>query len=978
MDRRPHLDTHQPTNGSLADTIVKSWIFLTLSRNASEKDISTNPASAKADWDNHQNETISKKTKGHVPFCLKRITNVSNKWATTQQTPLFPRLIPLFHSSTRLCLDHICDSTGDLYPVTSPSYPQAFLVGQQTWHQRLGHPGSEVLRSLVSNNLISCNKTQSSVLCHACQLGKHVRLPFSLSETIVKAPFDIIHSDLWTSPLTSVSGIKYYVLFLDHFSHYLWVYPLRHKSDVLSKFIHFRAYVKNHFNCDIKSLQCDHGGEFDNTALHQLFVTNGISIRFSCPKTSQQNGKSERMIRTINNMIRTLLFQAHLPPTFWVEALHMAAYLLNILPSTAINNEIPHTRLFKTTPNYADLRVFGCLCYPHLHTNHKLEPRATPAIFLGYPTNHRGYRCLDLNTNKIILSRHVTFDETVFPYGSMTPHDSPSYTFLDTSPNIIHQHIISKLTSASPLPTTTITSTAAPPSPPRSPLQPAHQTHESSPLPHSPNVQPTSNASTETTIPTHNHNNPTSTHPMVTRFRVGTNRPTQRFNLHVSTISPIPKSYPIAFRDPNWYRAMLDEYTALIKNNTWILVPRPPDANIVRSMWLFRHKYNADGTLSRYKARLVANGSTQLAGIDVDETFSPVVKPATIRTVLSLAISRHWPVHQLDVKNAFLHGSLSETVYMHQPPSFWDPQHLDHVFLFQRSLYGLKQAPRAWFQRFAAYAARVGFHHSRCDSSLFIYRQGEDTAYLLLYVDGIVLTASFSDLLQQIINSLHAEFSMTDLGSLNYFLGISVTRNASGMFLSQQKYATEVLDRAGMLNCKPCRTPVDTDSKLSADGALISDSTLYRSLAGALQYLTFTRPDISYARQFTLSRSSAEAEYRGVANAVAETCWLRNLLRELHTPLATATLVYCDNVSAVYLSSNPLQHQRMKHIEIDIHFVRDLVATGAIRVLHVPSRYQCADIFTKGLPTSLFDEFRTSLSVCGGVLFNVIYDCQSF
>ncbi|GKB80084.1 ribonuclease H-like domain-containing protein [Tanacetum coccineum] len=293
----------------------------------------------------------------------------------------------------------------------------------------------------------------------------------------------------------------------------------------------------------------------------------------------------------------------------------------------------------------------------------------------------------------------------------MTPHDSPSYTFLDTSPNIIHQHIISKLTSASPLPTTTITSTVAPPSLPQSPLQPAYQTHESSPLPHSPNVQPTSNASTETTILTHNHNNPTSTLPMVTRFRVG---------------------------------------------------------------------------------------------IDVDETFSPVVKPATIRIVLSLAISRHWLVHQLDVKNAFLHGSLSETVYMHQPPGFWDLQHPYH---------------------------------------------GADAAYLLLYVDDIVLTASSSDLLQQIITSLHAEFSMTDLGSLNYLLGIYVTCNASGMFLSQQKYATEVLDRAGMLNCKPCCTPVDTDSKLSADGAPISDSTLYHSLAGALQYLTFTRPDISYAVQ---------------------------------------------------------------------------------------------------------------------------------
>ncbi|GJY48090.1 ribonuclease H-like domain-containing protein [Tanacetum coccineum] len=184
------------------------------------------------------------------------------------------------------------------------------------------------------------------------------------------------------------------------------------------------------------------------------------------------------------------------------------------------------------------------------------------------------------------------------------------------------------------------------------------------------------------------------------------------------------------------------------------------------------------------------------------------------------------------------------------------------------------------------------------------------------------------------------------------------------MFLSQQKYATEELERAGMLTCNPCRTPVDTDSKLAATGDPVSDPILYHRLAGALQYLTFIRPDISYVvQQFTLSRSSAEAEYRGVANAVAETCWLRNLLRELHTPLSTATIVYCDNVSAVYLSSNPVQHQRTKHIEIDIHFVRDLVTTGHIRVLHVPSRYQYADIFTKGLPTALFDEFHESLSV---------------
>nr|GEV09944.1 ribonuclease H-like domain-containing protein [Tanacetum cinerariifolium] len=404
--------------------------------------------------------------------------------------------------------------------------------------------------------------------------------------------------------------------------------------------------------------------------------------------------------------------------------------------------------------------------------------------------------------------------------------------------------------------------------------------------------------------------------------------------------------------DPNWCNAMYDKYNALVKNDTWILVPRPTDANLVRSIWLFKHKFHADGTLSRYTARLVANGSSQRLGVDFDETFSPVVKPATIRT-----------------------------------------------------------APRAWFQRFAGYVTQAGFSPSRCDSSLFIYTHGSQVAYLLIYVDDIILTASSPVLLQQIVDSLHKEFDMTDLRELNYFLGISVVRHPTWLFLSQKKYDLQLLERAHMANCNPSRTPVDTDSKLGPDGVPLQDPTLYRSLVGGLQYLTFTRPDLSYAvqqvclymhdlreprfvalkrilryvqgtlelgvhlyasattsligytdadwagfpstrrstsgyyvflgdnllswsakRQHTISCSSAEAEYRGVANVVAETAWIRNLLRELYSPLLIATLVYCDNA-------------------------------GHVRVLHVPSRFQYADIFTKCLPSALFKDFRFSLSV---------------
>jgi hypothetical protein len=273
---------------------------------------------------------------------------------------------------------------------------------------------------------------------------------------------------------------------------------------------------------------------------------------------------------------------------------------------------------------------------------------------------------------------------------------------------------------------------------------------------------------------------------------------------------------------------MEDEYRALIDNGTWSLVPPPPDANIISGKWIFKNKFHSDGTLTRRKARWVVRGYSQRPGVDYDKTFSPVVKLATIRIILNLALSRGWPIHQLNVKNALLHGNLNETVYCQQPPGFVKPSTLNHVCLLKKSLYGLRQEPCAWYQRFAAYLATFGFASSASDTSLFVYKDGSSSAYLLLYVEDIILTSSSPTLLRHIMDRLHSEFAMTDLGTLSYFLGIFVMRTSDGIHLSQRQYATDLLQQAGMAECHSTSTPVDTRANLStSDGAPVNNPSEY-------------------------------------------------------------------------------------------------------------------------------------------------------
>jgi histone deacetylase 1/2 len=291
------------------------------------------------------------------------------------------------------------------------------------------------------------------------------------------------------------------------------------------------------------------------------------------------------------------------------------------------------------------------------------------------------------------------------------------------------------------------------------------------------------------------------------------------------------------------------EYMALMRNKTWHLVPPEKGRNLIDSKWVYKIKRKSDGSLDRYKARLVAKGFKQRYGIDYEDTFSPVVKPATIRIVLSIAVSRGWSLRQLDVQNAFLHGVLEE-VYMKQPPGYEDQSLPNYVCKLDKALYGLKQAPRAWYSKMSAKLRDLGFKSSKADTSLFFYGKGAIIIFVLIYVDDIIVASSMQSATLALLKDLGQDFALKDLGNLHYFLGIEVNKVDDGILLTQEKYTYDILRRVGMSDCKPVSTPLSTSEKLSVhEGSLLgpNDATQYRSIVGALQYLTLTRPDISFA-----------------------------------------------------------------------------------------------------------------------------------
>ncbi|KAK2412680.1 putative mitochondrial protein [Trifolium repens] len=879
------------------------------------------------------------------------------------------------------------------------------------WHFRLGHANSNAVKTILQ-------------LC---------KIPYSSNSASLS--------------LVSYYGYSYYITFVDTFTKYTWVYFLKSKADALTAFSQFLSLVQNQFQASIKALQSDWGGEF--RPFTKLLNELGIIHRLTCPHTSHQNGTVERKHRQIVEMGLTLLSHASLPLKFWDHSFTQSVYLINKLPSSALPNmQSPHFALYKSHPDYTQLKTFGCLCFPHLrpYNKHKLQFRFSPCVYLGVSPQHKGHKCLDA-TGRIYISKDVVFHESQFPYHSMfnsSPISPPSVSYptnvifssLDddsssSSPNTIPSPSPSVVTPNSPN-TTTTPSVSSTNSDTLNPSAPLSVDHISPPFPNP--------AATSTPLPPiypviSNHND----HSMVTRGKTGKLKP----KVYLAELEP--KNIKSALSDPKWTQAMQAEYKALMDNKTWSLVPLPPHRKAIGCKWIFRVKENPDGSVNKYKARLVAKGFSQTVGFDFTETFSPVIKPVTIRVILTLAVTYKWQVQQIDINNAFLNGVLQEEVYMSQPPGFVSSDKT-LVCKLHKSLYGLKQAPRAWYDRLTSALLHLGFVKSKCDPSLMVHNQHGACTYVLIYVDDILITGSAPQLINDVITKLNLQFALKRLGPVDYFLGLEVHHLPSGaLLLNQTKYVRDLLCKTNMEDSSPIGSPMVSSCRLSRFGTdSMSDPSLYRSVVGALQYATMTRPDIAFSvnrvcqfmanpleshwkavkrilrylkgtlghgllispsttgppfslraysdadwatdqddrrstsgsciyfgpnlvswgskKQTLVARSSTEAEYRSMANATADLLWIQSLVQELQVPFHTPTLL-CDNLSAVSLSHNPVLHSKTKHLELDIHFVREKVLSKKLLVLHVPGCDQLADPLTKPLSPAHYAAIRTKLKV---------------
>lgn len=523
----------------------------------------------------------------------------------------------------------------------------------------------------------------SKFSCDTCMLAKHHRLPFQRSHTTTSTCFELIHVDLW-GPYKSaaLNGAHYFFTIVDDHSRATWTYLVHTKDQIPSILSSFIAYLENHYQKTPKFLRSDNGTEIVTKPILAFLQSKGIIHQKSMVYTPQQNGVVERKHRHLLETARAIKIHAGFPDSFWGHCILSATYLINKMPMQNLNWKSPFEILTHKAPSYDHLRTIGCLCYATINKPHKnkFAPKSTRCVLLGYPPNQKGYLLYDLQTKSIFSCRDVTFNESIFPFKLPSEHPTTSSSFP---------------TFADPIPSDDDDDDNAGPSVPDDSVAPSPDPIQvNSPVPNpvapsntSAHVPQSSQSAAQiplrrsernTTKPawlkdfvtTDKNKKSKVSYPLFTQTDIDS-IPEDHFAFLANALPhPDPVSYMHACKNDGWVDAMNQELHALETNDTWALTSLPPGHKAINSKWVYKTKFKPDGSIERLKAGLVVKGFNQKEGLDYKHTFSPVAKIATVRVLIALATARGWPLHQLDVNNAFLHGYIDEDIYMHPPEGY--------------------------------------------------------------------------------------------------------------------------------------------------------------------------------------------------------------------------------------------------------------------------------------------------------------------
>ncbi|KAF7779102.1 hypothetical protein Agabi119p4_3447 [Agaricus bisporus var. burnettii] len=742
-------------------------------------------------------------------------------------------------------------------------------------HRRLGHISPIAAEKLVNDELITgikLIKGKPDASCNSCAYAKATRQPIAKAREGERATRvgEEIHTDVWgPARVATKKGRHYYVTFTDDYSRWTHIEFLTNKSNVFDTYKRFEAWCKTQFDVRIKVLHSDRGGEYTSEEFQRYLKSRGTEIKLTVHDTPQHNGVAERRNCTIVERVRALLHASRLPKTFWAEAALHIVWLMNRSGTKAVKGKTPFEALYGRKPNLRNVCEWGDEVWAHYGGGNKLGARAKRGRWLGYDWESNGSRILFPDSGTVKIERNFRFIKGI--------------TDLDVE---------GEQTS---VPQTSQIAPPSNPSPPNSPEVPITPKSPSvgtyTPQPESPIVQTPPGTPDIVERPleeplirrSQRIRNPSrKARDILEGKAVTMAEETDWEDVHALSTEMVemeslePKTWQEAMRSPDstlWKKAMEDELAMLKASRTWELVDPPSKVNIVGSKWVFKCKKDAIGNIVRYKARLVAQGYSQVPGVDYFDTFAPVAQLSSIRTVLAIATARNLEIHQIDIKGAYLNGKLNsdEVVYMCQPPHFVDPTHPTYVCHLKKTLYGLKQSGRRWYQRLCKIVIdNLGYSRCDVDHGVFFRTTQDDFVIMLVHVDDCTLVSTKYELIKELKERMNEFVEVTDLGEIHWLLGIEIMRNREEgkLHMSQRSYIDSCLWRYGFEDTKPVSIPMDPSIHYSTNQSPKSTTEIacmtripYQEAVGSLMYAAIaTQPDIAFTIQVLLKFSKNPGE----------------------------------------------------------------------------------------------------------------------